>query len=686
MSDAMRGAVRFWSGLLCLAILSGCAMVEIRSISASEYINHKRGDILTSGALSASADETLQMAGLEAKNCGSLAQACIDVLTNLSGIPDEKRLATLAELWLLQAMNLPTPVKGVENPKVNAWLQTARYAYGYLFYTQRSPSQRAFEDRQTQVLDYYNYAVQEATTALFHAYATDDPEPLKQTDEMTYGGWRIVTDLSGIRLPGGQVRPKELIPASSLSFSGVRSVYRRDGFGAELVAVVDDGPLTSGDDTNEPFSEMPSPTLTVVFKFHAETLDELLKTRTVYLDVYDPYRKQSILLRSLRVPLAANFTAGYGLWLARSGFATQSLRTLLGREDGFERPHIYMMQPYDPDRRIIVMLHGLGSSPEAWVNLANEIMGDETLRRNYQIWQVYYPTNLPLAYNQAYIRRAILETLHHFDPDGMARASQDMVLIGHSMGGVLARLLSSSSGEGLWEGWAQDNAMDPEQQAQLEARAAQLFRFDPMPGVERVIFLASPHRGTSMARNTLVRWLSGLIRLPLNMLESVGGAFKGKSGGNADAGKADALEGKRPLKVPTSIDNLDVGDPFVLRTADLPIGEGIRYHSVIGQKDMSVPLEASDDGVVPYWSAYLEGAESQKVIQSGHSVQETPEAILEIRRILHEDVENEVQRRARSFPAQDPAAAPALPPVPPRATTPVPADVATPSPAVDARP
>ena len=96
------------------------------------------------------------------------------------------------------------------------------------------------------------------------------------------------------------------------------------------------------------------------------------------------------------VPLAGNFTSGYGLWLARSNFSTQSLRTLLGREHGITRPRIHLMQPYDPNRRVVVMLHGLASSPEAWINVANEVLGEETLRRNYQIW---HTITLPFMMN-----------------------------------------------------------------------------------------------------------------------------------------------------------------------------------------------------------------------------------------------------------------------------------------------
>jgi hypothetical protein len=94
------------------------------------------------------------------------------------------------------------------------------------------------------------------------------------------------------------------------------------------------------------------------------------------------------------------------------------------------------------------------------------------------------------------------------------------------------------------------------------------------------------------------------------------------------------------VKVPTAIDNLRDTDPFIRATADLPISPQVRYHVIVG-KDDELPLAESSDGVVPYRSAHMEGAESEKVIKSWHSVQEKPEAILEIRRILHEQMASE---------------------------------------------
>jgi pimeloyl-ACP methyl ester carboxylesterase len=216
------------------------------------------------------------------------------------------------------------------------------------------------------------------------------------------------------------------------------------------------------------------------------------------------------MLRGQRAPLAANFTAGYGVWLARANFNRQSLRSLLGREGGIDRPHVYLMQPYDPNRRIIVMLHGLASSPEAWVELANEILGDEALRQHYQIWQVYYPTNMPVALNHAMIRRALGDTLTHFDPSGQAPASSDLVLVGHSMGGVIARLMVSSTDQSLVQA-ADHSRLTPQQIRRIDP----MLRFEPFPNVSSAIFIAAPHRGTSVAGGRLGRWMAGFIRFPL---------------------------------------------------------------------------------------------------------------------------------------------------------------------------
>ena len=337
-------------------------------------------------------------------------------------------------------------------------------------------------------------------------------------------------------------------------------------------------------------------------------------------------------LAGTQVPLAANFTSGYGLWLARSGFARQSLLTLVGRGEVLETPRVYLMQPYDPKRRVIIMLHGLASSPEAWINVANEVLGDETLRKNFQVWQVYYPTNAPLAFNQHAIRKAIHETLQAFDPKGQNRASQDVVLIGHSMGGVLARLLVSDSGDRFWKPIVKSYRLKGDRKEQARKKLSNYAWFKPMPEVSRAVFIAAPHRGTPFAENRFSRWAAGVVKLPVSVL----GRMTEIAQLLVDPSSANAAAVTRPLN---SISNLSNQDPFVRLAANLPISDKVPYHSIIGNDTPKLSLDLSSDGVVPYNSSHLDGAQSEKVIRSWHSVQETPEAIVEVRRILHEHLQ-----------------------------------------------
>ena len=630
--------------LCAAALLAGCAGVQVSSILPSDYLSQRRSDILTAGKLSAATQETLRVIGLENERCDELPSACRATIASSSGLTDDQRLSALAELWTQAALQAQRDAPGSHgSDEIDAWLEAARHAYAYLFFSSRKPSERMFEDRQTQVRDYYNHAVEQAITGMFTHSRQEHLEKLESSVQ-SWNGWALHINLSGVWLPQDAHMPRELIPASTLTFSGLRNIYRRDGFGAELVAVFPvDQPLGgstsegsaepwSAQEPRPPFQEAPFPALSALLRFDGATLAEVLQTRSVHVQLYDPYRFNTLLLAGEQVPLAANFTSGYGLWLARSGFSTQALRSLLGLDNGLLRPQIYLMQPYDPSRRVVLMLHGLASSPEAWINVANEVLGDDTLRQNYQIWQVYYPTNAPLALNNRAIRDALQTTFAHFDPQGVSKASQQVTLIGHSMGGVLARLLVSSTGTQVWDRLLEDYQLQPGEQAALQRRMAPLLNFEPLPAVTDAIFVAAPHRGTAVANYRLARWVANLITLPFSMLEQIGDVTRALAQLKPRPGKQGLL------RIPNSIDNLSDSDPFVRLTSSLPLAPQLRYHSIIGDADPALPLADSSDGVVPYASAHLPGAASELVIESGHSVQEHPQAIIEIRRILHEQL------------------------------------------------
>lgn len=636
--------------LAALLALHGCALVSVKQGNPKDFDESRRGDVLTTGALSHATRNALSRLGLDPDRCATLTAPCIDKLGGADIIGTDARLSAMAELALGEALRADSPASGTaDSGVVSDYLDAARYAYAYLFFGDRSPRERAFEDRQTQMRDNYNYAVERVATLMFQRgqKAGRFHPPVSGTAQQIER-WRLVYGQIDLVLPRRAPRLEAMVPASRLRIAGLDSVYRRDGLGAELVMIARPAAVPRGG-TAQPFEDTGYLPTTVLLHFPGDSLAQVLATREVVADALDPYQRDSARMHGETVPLAANFSAPYALWLAGSGFARQAIDNLLGRKNALRHPRVFLMQPYDPARRTVVMIHGLASSPEAWVNLANEVMGDEALRQRYQIWEVYYPTNAPIPVNLTEIRAALTQTFATLDPDGLAPASHRITLIGHSMGGVIARLLVVDSGDQLWSLFkAPPNSARRKRLAML----APYLNVRPLPGVDEAIFLASPHAGTPLAGHWLARLANKLIRLPKTLVENV-------------ARIADALAGELPeqaslfRQAPTGVDLLRDTSPYLRATFQLPIVAGVRYHSIIARRSAEGALQDSNDGLVPYTSAHLPGAASELVVPSGHSVQETPQAILEIRRILRDHAG--LQPQDGALPSADHAPSSALP-------------------------
>lgn len=616
------------ASVLCAALLSGCAMVRIKNVSPERYFEQRRGDILSTGELSPATRQEMGLLSLDTKACLSAPEPCSGTLIGSEEIKSADSLAAAAELWVAHAAELSRTSPDSDRT-MDAWLKAARYSYAYFLVFQQNASRLAPRDRDTQIRDYYNYAVENVTASLFRRYRRGEHSNLTSESLPTPAGWSLKLDMSGLREIGDVPVPRELLAASGIGFGGIRNAYRRDGFGAEMVAAlppgtsspqpspVSDFPLAGG------YSAMPTPNVTCLLDFHGDDVQQVLASRSATLRAFDPLLESAAAIKGENVPLAANFTAGYGVWLARSNFATEAIRTLLDMDKSLDKPHLYMLQPFDPNRRVVLMLHGLASSPEAWVNTANDVLGDDDLRARYQVWLMYYPTNLPLPYNHQAIRETVLKTLKDMDPSGAAKASHGMVVVGHSMGGLLTRLMvSSSNGSHLLDQTLQELRGKGDDASKVREELAPLLEFDPMPEVRRAVFIATPHFGTPSAEGVLAAIVSRLSSIPQGLSTRY----------SASAAVLATVSGRLPL----SIDNLKESDPFVKDIAELPISPDVVYHSIIAVKNPT-NLATATDGFVPYRSAHLASAASEKVIVSGHSVQQTPEAVLELRRILRMD-------------------------------------------------
>lgn len=627
--------------LLPLLVMVGCASVKVSTRDSSEYMNQRRGDIISSGKLSQQTLSALHVVGIEEATCSKDTQPCINTINTSQGLNDEQRLSSAAEIWLMQAMKNDRQTLTDANPyeqkdrlanRFNSFLEAARQAYAYLFYTNRPLDKRALEDRQNQVRDFYNYASQRAITLISDTVKNRQLHQIshqKQLPKQILGNWQVELDTAGLpETEEENAQISSFTPDYRLNFDGLRNQYVQDGLGARMVVsleTIQPEQTENSRTTEKTWEPMHYISVTALLKFPGNNLSEVLATDRVILSAYDTWQNHDVIIAGHHVPLAANYTAAYGLWLAKSDFSKQSIGTLFGRGNILEEPRVYLMQPYRPELKTLVLIHGLASSPEAWVNAANEIMGDETLRKNYQIWQVYYPTSVPIAINRYDIATAIEKTFDHYDPQHKNPASHNGVIIGHSMGGILSRLLVSSSDGQLWQKLKERHPMDEEKQAEVRERLGNYLFFKPLPEISRAVFIAAPHRGTPFADQKIARFIASLVKVPINILKKVTDTTR-------------LILGGKTTDAPTmnGVDNLSAKDPTIQALAMLNISPEVTFHSIMGNNTPGTPLADSSDGIVPYSSSHWDGAASEKVIPSGHSVQETPQAIIEIRRILHE--------------------------------------------------
>jgi len=273
----------------------------------------------------------------------------------------------------------------------------------------------------------------------------------------------------------------------------------------------------------------------------------------------------------------------------------------------------------------VVFVHGTASSPARWAEMTNDLLGDPAIASRFQFWYFVYNSGNPILASAANLREALKAAIRDVDPAGQDPALHQMVVIGHSQGGLLTKLLVVDPDTKFWDAVATVAFDKVKLSDETKALITRAMFFESLPFVTRVIFIATPHRGSFLAENWLGMIARKLVTAPATLAKSIAelGSLREQA----------VLRGS--FRFPTSIDNMDGSSPALITLESLPIRDGVKAHSIIPEN--TNPFVDSDDGVVKYASAHIEGVESELVIvPAGHSVQSSPRAIEEVRRILYE--------------------------------------------------
>ena len=340
------------------------------------------------------------------------------------------------------------------------------------------------------------------------------------------------------------------------------------------------------------------------------------------------------------VPLALDFSTPLACFL--NSLPDRNLITVMLESDRQEdHSGLFLIEPYQPGKIPVLFIHGLMSSPDTWVQMINSLKNDPVIRKRYQFWFYSFSSGMPILATAGNLRQILLAAREELGTTQEARENFDkMVLIGHSMGGLVSRTLLQDDPRYMLETvtqrtWDEITASLSEEEMDAVETFAVL---PPLPFVNRVVFMAVPHRGSEMAKWSLARFGSRLVSLPKTLRDKL--PLFARVFEKLNKEKYEELEkmhrergdqeGQHSV---SGLYDLDPDSLFIQALADSPMKKGLVYHSIIGDQDRA-DHPGGTDGVVPYSSSHLDNAASEVIVHSGHSIHRSPAAMRELLRIL----------------------------------------------------
>ncbi|NNL65743.1 MAG: hypothetical protein HKP30_05835, partial [Myxococcales bacterium] len=559
-----RPRCRHWPAWpLLLALLAGIACstpVGVRRVSERDVHRTLTANVLSTGRLSVASRQVLLRLGLSERYDTEPATALATLHDWTRAEMTADRLFALAELSFHHA----------ERAGERAYfVHTAIYAYAFLFPGADDPSPHPFDPRVRTAVDLYNRAL---TAAL-----VDDEGKVALTDgafPLPIGTLELAVDPAGFRW--ADRRLDHLVPAAELEVRGLRNRYRRPGIGA-------------------PFAADALPVKDSTVAIHAARLPQnvkvpvtaFLRLRDVrrslreghffaVLELYSASDRPSIEVNGRTVPLEYETSASLAYGLEDERIWAFEMLGYLGADDVQLEEGLVMVEPYRPGRIPLVLVHGTASTPARWAEMLNELSADPQIRERYQFWFFVYTSGKPILISASELRESLSQTIAILDPDGTDPALSRVVLLGHSQGGLLAKLQVIASGDRFWTNISDrpfdEVAISPKTRAVL---ARSLF-FDPLPFVSRVIFVSTPHRGSYLAGNWLGRLAARLVRAPATLVDvslelARLGADLARASIDVIQGEEDTQLQRSLARVPSSVDDMDPTQPFIRIIQDIRV-------------------------------------------------------------------------------------------------------------------
>jgi pimeloyl-ACP methyl ester carboxylesterase len=615
-------------GAVWLLVAAGCETpVSIERVGTGTVHRELTANALTADELSPSARNVLRRWVLS-ERYDSDPEGTIAALHTIAvdGRGGADEVVTLAEMAFLYAQ---------KSQKRPYFLAAAIYAFAFLFPETELEPPNPYDPRLRLAADLYSLGI-------INAFASGDGAIVEISSggyELPFGRVYVTFDPSALEWHNRRI--VALTPVETLEISGLANRYRHAGIGAPLAASTEPIIAERGMQV-APRMKLP---VTALLRLDAPRRQLAQKQLRAEFNLYNTFDISTVTVAGRRVPIATDETAVLAYTLASpeiwerelkaffSGIFTESAPTQLGSIDA-----------YRPGRIPVVFVHGTASSAGRWGDMLNDLLDDPRIRDRYQFWFFTYDTGNPVLFSAVLLREALRDAVHKLDPAGSDPALSEIVIIGHSQGGLLAKAMAVDTGERLWDAIAYKSI----DQIDLAAEERDLFRralfIKPLPNVRRVVFIATPHRGSFLTEFSAARLVGRLIALPARIV-ALGARLATRNTSDFKFDPDDLGTGSLLGMTPTNA--------VVQAMAATPVAPGVHANSIIAVAGDG-PIEGGDDGVVKYESAHLDGVESEYIVRSGHSTQSNPFTIEEVRRILLRHAADACSRIACANPPVQP--------------------------------
>jgi len=367
--------------------------------------------------------------------------------------------------------------------------------------------------------------------------------------------------------------------------------------------------------------------LTVTIEFGPEA-----PLRSVVFRVHDRKRTEVVESSGRTRGLSGDFVTPFAVRtreLDRQNLLSLGLLGFLRGDRFSEETGLYPLEKPSNDKIPVVFVHGLLSEPNTWRFLHAALLADPVIRQKYQFWAFQYPSSSPVQWSSTRLRQSLAQWQQRMDPDGTHTNLHRMVLVGHSMGGLLSRMQIVQGGGSLYGRYFTRSIDELRVEEPQRRMLRDMFFFEPNPRVGRVVFICVPHGGSPMATDWPGRAARYLARLPITALEVTADLM---------TFNRDALTVRGRIIPGSSIESLRPNSDTVQLLGELPMDPRVQVSSIIGCQDGCGDPRHSSDGVVPYWSSHLDGV-PETVIPSDHSGHNHPVCAAQVSRLLHEHLQ-----------------------------------------------